>query len=352
MREIRARISERHGIDLTSQQIQELASRRLEAILDPRTIKPSLMDELRRAAGVPPDTASAEPEEDVTVAESALYESDSGVMRGIRRLLNPLLKLLLNPAVIVEVFNAQSRRAKAAAAREAELRRRQTEWNALHFEILRRLVTDIARVEIENQHLTHRVESLSARVDFNERRVRGFEQAQHQSRPATRPADVVVAPGVSAPRDETATTTSDHVPSDTSPDGGRRRRRRRRGRRSGQSRDIVGVATAGASGATVVDQSVDADEFGDEDTGPEELSDEAGEPVTPLAAVAAEDAIASSTHEAGPPSHEAEDPPPPAPFDTASREASAPSLPEEPHSSNVAPVAPSKPSEPTPPEQT
>ena len=44
---------------------------------------------------------------------------------------------------------------KAAAAREAEQRRRQTEWNALHFEILRRLVTDIARVEIDNQHLAH-----------------------------------------------------------------------------------------------------------------------------------------------------------------------------------------------------
>ena len=53
MRDIRSRIAERQGIDLSSQQIQELAARRLEAILDPRTIKPSLMDELRRAAGMP-----------------------------------------------------------------------------------------------------------------------------------------------------------------------------------------------------------------------------------------------------------------------------------------------------------
>ena len=45
MREIRSRISEKHGIDLTAQLIQELAARRLEAILDPRTIKPSLMDD-------------------------------------------------------------------------------------------------------------------------------------------------------------------------------------------------------------------------------------------------------------------------------------------------------------------
>src|SRR5215510_10158515 len=78
VREIRSRISDRHGIDLTAQQIQELAARRLEAILDPRIIKPSLMDELRRAAGLPADTPPSEPEGDETIAESALYQSDSG----------------------------------------------------------------------------------------------------------------------------------------------------------------------------------------------------------------------------------------------------------------------------------
>src|SRR6187549_2338787 len=77
MREIRSRITERHGIDLTAQQIQELAARRLEAILDPRTIKPSLMDELRRASGLPADTPSSEPEGDDSIDEAALYASKS-----------------------------------------------------------------------------------------------------------------------------------------------------------------------------------------------------------------------------------------------------------------------------------
>ena len=54
MRDIRARIAQRHGIDLSNQQIEELAARRLEAILDPRAIKPGLLDELRRSAGAPP----------------------------------------------------------------------------------------------------------------------------------------------------------------------------------------------------------------------------------------------------------------------------------------------------------
>ena len=129
------------------------------------------MDELRRAAGLPADATPSEPEGDAAVDESALYTSESGFLNSLRRLFNPLLKLLINPKAIVDALNAQSRKTNALAAQEAERRRRQTEWNGLHFEILRRLVTDIARVEIDNQHLAHRVESLRARRQFNERRV-------------------------------------------------------------------------------------------------------------------------------------------------------------------------------------
>ncbi len=88
MREIRSRISEKHGIDLTTQQIQDLAARRLEAILDPRAIKPSLMDELRRASGLPADVAPSESEGDDSIDESALYASKSGFINSIRRLFN------------------------------------------------------------------------------------------------------------------------------------------------------------------------------------------------------------------------------------------------------------------------
>jgi len=277
MREIRSRISERHGIDLTAQQIQDLAARRLEAILDPRTIKPSLMDELRRASGLPADTPSSEPENDEPLTESALYKSDNGFVRALRKLLNPLLKLLFNPTAIVDALNTQARRAKAAEAREAELRGRQTEWNALHFEILRRLVTDVARVEIDNQHLTHRVESLTAKVDFNERRVRGLEHTQQQARPSIgRVADATVAPIHSpapAPREETSSS-EQAVSSDASPDGTRRRRRRRRGRRSGQLRDISGAAIPAAANPASVDQGSEGDEF--EDDAGEELIEEIG----------------------------------------------------------------------------
>jgi hypothetical protein len=274
MRDVRARIAERHGIDLSSQQIQELAARRLEAILDPKSIKPSLMDELRRASGLPADSAPSEPDTEDPLEEARLYESDNSLLRVLRKLLNPILKLFLNPAAIVEAFNGQARQAREAAAREEEHRRRRTEWNALHFEILRRLVTDVARAEIENQHLAHRVESLGARVDFNERRVRGLEHTQHQSRPAGRvsEAPAAVSPGPVAPREDVPST--EHASPDATLDGSRRRRRRRRGRRSGQPRDATGMPAPGPADAAAADQTPEGDDFADDDSTPEDLGDD------------------------------------------------------------------------------
>jgi hypothetical protein len=360
MREIRSRISERHGIDLTSQQVQELAARRLEAILDPRTIKPSLMDELRRASGLPADTTPADPESAETIDESALYESDNGFLRGLRRLFNPILKLFFNPAAIVDALNAQTRRAKEAAARESELRRRQTEWNALHFEILRRLVTDVARVEIDNQHLAHRVESLTARVDFNERRVRGLEQSQHQSqsqpqsRPSARPVEVPAMSSAAAPappREDAPS--SDHVSSsEASPDAGRRRRRRRRGRRSGQPREFgPGASVPGVAAAAAVDQAAEGDDFGDDDAASDDFNDDvSGAPES------------SSEQSTAPPSFDAPsfEPPAPVPDEPAPSHEEEPvqvvsspveDVPPGPEPSPVSPIEPVERSDRLPPEQ-
>lgn len=315
MREIRSRISERNGIELTNQQVQELAARRLEAILDPRAIKPSLMDELRRASGLPADAAPPEPDGEESLDESALYATDSGFVRFMRRLLNPLLKLFFEPAVVVDALNNLSARNKAGAARESEQRRRQTEWNALHFEILRRVVTDLSRAEIENQHLAQRVESLSAKVDFNERRVRGFEQTQQQSRPApvVRPSEFVppTAPPP-APREEAPSSEQASAGDPASPEGTRRRRRRRRGRRSGQPRDITGAPIAGAAGAVTMDQSVDPSIEG-EDLGDEEITqDELTDDVSVASMLADEPAVVdlepASSVSFEPPAHHQEEP--------------------------------------------
>src|SRR5712691_8426663 len=169
MRDIRARISQRSGIDLSNQQIQELAARRLEAILDPRALKPGLLDQLRRSAGERQTAPDPPPSPQPIFEEVSLYDSPSAVLRFIRRLLNPILRLLFNPTPVAHALALQGRANAEAAARAAERDRRQAEWNALHYEILQRLVTEVSRVSLEAQSQSLRVESLGAKVDFNDR---------------------------------------------------------------------------------------------------------------------------------------------------------------------------------------
>src|SRR3954463_9388980 len=81
MRDIRARIAQRSGVELSNQQIQELAARRLEAILDPRGLKPELLEQLRRSAGeltVPVDAASSPAAQSFPFDEATLYDSPNG----------------------------------------------------------------------------------------------------------------------------------------------------------------------------------------------------------------------------------------------------------------------------------
>ena len=239
MREIRGRIAQRQGIDLSNQQIQDLAARRLESILDPRAIKPSLLDALRRSAGAQAQRAAEKiPNEPAfSFEDTTIYDSHRGLMRFIRRMLNPLLKLFFNPNPLIRALHIQAKLNVEAAERDAERDRRQTEWNALHYEIVQRLVTEVSRATLELQALSLRVESLDAKVEFNERRVRGIEGSVHRARPQVVPGrpepSAVSAP---APEAEPAPAEAPVAAAAEGPqtsESARRRRRRRRGRRSG-----------------------------------------------------------------------------------------------------------------------
>jgi hypothetical protein len=295
MREIRARISQRHGIDLTTQQIQELAARRLEAILDPRTVKPSLLEQLRRSAGSPIEPRPVEPELSYAFEATTLYESPNAFVRFMRRLLQPLLKLFFNPNPLIQAMHTQTRINQAARARDAERERRQAEWNALHYEILQRLVLEISRTSLEGQGLSMRVESLAAKVDFNERRVRGVENAIHQARPPQRHAEPAAAQIPAPPQPSREAAGSEVTPAEGPREGapreggvegggGRRRRRRRRGRRPPMGTPVEGGATpqAGsdqpASGTSAIGD-VDTEPDIDEDDEEESTSIEAATPV-------------------------------------------------------------------------
>jgi len=244
MRDIRGRISQRHGIELSNQQIQELAARRLEAILEPRNVKPALFEQLRRSAAEPFDAAPVTTDGGYSFQEAALYDSDGGFLRAIRRLLHPILTLFLNPAPIAHALNVQAQINKDAATRDAARDRTQAEWNALHYEVLQRLVTEVSRVSVEMQSISMRIESLGAKVDFNERRVRAFEQSAHQGRPASSRSAEPTASLQSPVGGETPVTEGGGpaASAEGGSDASRRRRRRRRGRRGG------GAGVEGAAG--------------------------------------------------------------------------------------------------------
>jgi hypothetical protein len=268
MRDIRARVSSRPGVELSNQQIQELAARRLEAILDPRHIKPAMLDQLRKTAGEPVE-AAASSDGGYAFEDTTLYDTHRGLLRFIRGLLNPILKLFFNPTPLVQALNAQARLNREAAEREAERERRQAEWNALHYELLQRLVMEVSRVAIDTQAVSMRIESLAAKVDFNERRVRSIENAMHQGRvpqSSQRPAQ----PESAAPAPRPGEPAPEPVAAEGGGDGPRRRRRRRRGRRGPGAPDV-----AVAADASIAASDVDEGDLGDE--GPE---DESTEPVS------------------------------------------------------------------------
>jgi len=280
MREIRSRISQRHGIELTTQQIQELAARRLEAILDPRTAKPSLLEQIRRSTATPVDP-SPTPEPAYSFEDTTLYDSHRGPLRFIRRLLNPLLKLFFNPNPLISALNTQAKLNQAAAQREAERDRRQAEWNSLHYEILQRLALEVTRSSLETQQLLMRIDALSAKVDFAERRARSIEGTLHQARPSPRHESASVPAQVAHVPRESGTSTIESAAAPVAQEaaggeGGRRRRRRRRGRRP-QGAPPEGAAIA--AGAAVVGSRIpeageppyvdDADDDEGPDTGDE-----------------------------------------------------------------------------------
>ena len=244
--ELRAKVAEQHGLELSKIQIEELAARRLDAVLEPRDINPRLLDLLREEIGTTVTSEMGTKAPPVSVFEEAdLYESSIGFLRFMRRVFRPLLLLLLNPLAVARAIGNHDQARVETGKREALRLERQTEWNALYYELIRRMVTEQARLSLEGQQFVAHVESLSAKVDFNERRVRQLEgelqdalsqlQGSGGGVAARRPASPACGGNTSG---ESATTPEV-----------RRRRRRRRGKRGGVGDEVpqepTGASTQG-----------------------------------------------------------------------------------------------------------
>ena len=207
MRQIRSRIREKRGVDYTEEEIRELANVKLEKFLDPRGVRSDLLDQFRRSKAAMPAP------ENFAFEEETLYETHRGFIRWIRKLLNPLLKLLFNPNPLIQALHIQSELNTRNAKRE--------ELDTLHYEVMHNLVLELTRTSIEVKNLKMRVESMSSRLDFDERRARALEGV------------VMYRPGAAAPLQPPAGAESRPAEGGGDPSERRNRRRRRRPRRRG-----------------------------------------------------------------------------------------------------------------------
>jgi hypothetical protein len=278
MKQIRARIREKRGSDYTEDQIRELATVRLEKFLDPKNLRSDLLDQFRRSRpAVPSEPPPVEAPYEFD--DQTLFETHRGVLRFIRKLLNPILKLFFNPNPLINVLHSQAQfnvdLMKREQRRKIEFDRSRGEWNALYYEVLHNLVLETTRSGIEIRNLKMRLEALASRLDFSERRVRALEGVVQYRPEAMRRADRQdrdQRPGAAdgGGSDASGQEEVDYAngPQSAQPgEGARRRRRRRRGRRGSSGGAGSGVFPAqGIESA----ESAGADEPGESFEGPDE----------------------------------------------------------------------------------
>jgi hypothetical protein len=256
MKQVRGRIAEKRGVDYTEEQIRELANVRLEKFLDPKNLRSDLLEQFRRsrpAINVEPDAFQAP----YTFDDQTLFASHRAPLRFIRRLLLPILKLFFNPNTLNQILHTQAQFNVDLLKRDATRRVERAEWNALYYEVLHNLVLETTRTSIEVKNLRMRVESLSSRLDFSERRVRALEGVVQYRPEAMRPRERREVIPEAAAGAATEGVVADGSEGTIEPPGGparlesdstaRRRRRRRRGRR-GSREGFTGAAPDAAGG--------------------------------------------------------------------------------------------------------
>ena len=132
MRQIRARIREKRGVDYTEAELQQLANVKLEKFLDPRGVRSDLVEQFKKHRIVSPAPPNFEFE------DTTLYETHRGLLRVIRKMLNPFLKLFFNPNRIVDALHIQ---AEVNAEFHRCFRQRE-EMDPLFYEVIHNLVVE------------------------------------------------------------------------------------------------------------------------------------------------------------------------------------------------------------------
>ena len=287
MRQIRARIRDKRGADYTEAEVRELASVKLDRFLDPRAVRSDLLGHFKRQHQPAPLFLAGEefPPEytfDPDLTLGSARDLPRRILRGIRKLLSPVLKLFVNIGAITHPLHLQpaiNTKHRELFERVSQRLQTRDELDALNFEMFNNLVVETTRLGIEVKNLRMLVESLSTRLDFDERRARALEGVV-QYRPGTPLAPPPPPPPAAAParrgrrRGRRPGATGTAPGADPGDGRGPRRRRRRRGRRRG---GLEG-GQPGAPGSSPVagEPAGDAGLGDDGDDGGPESGDDAG----------------------------------------------------------------------------
>ena len=166
MGQIRARIAEKQRVLFSAAELRELSAKRLEPPAEAEDFDSTLLDDLRARA----------PQWNFTIAADSIYASGRDDWAGrlltrVRRLLKPLLKLMVNPSPLVQGLY------------------RQSQLNTFYVALLHESAIELTRLGLEVETLKNRLLELSGRLDLLARREKTLEDmVAYRDDAAGRPA--------------------------------------------------------------------------------------------------------------------------------------------------------------------
>ena len=200
MANIRKKIEEKRKGLYTEEEVKEIAEMRLDAILDSNEFNSDFVAAFR----------ARDAQWNYTFTPETIYQSSAGskggLIRKLRSLLNPVLKLFFNPNPMISALT------------------RQSDLNRYYVLLLNNMTTEVTRLNLELTNLKARLRTLGVRVDFQTKREKTFEQmasAKRESRSSREPRE---------PR-EAREPRESREPRDSGSNDGRRRGRGGAGRR-------------------------------------------------------------------------------------------------------------------------
>ena len=227
MANIRKKIEEKRKGLYTEEEVKEIAEMRLDAILDSNEFNSDFVAAFR----------ARDAQWNYSFTPETIYQSSAGskggLIRKLRSLLNPVLKLFFNPNPMISALT------------------RQSDLNRYYVLLLNNMTTEVTRLNLDLTNLKARLRTLGVRVDFQTKREKTFEQMASAKRESREPREAREPRETRESRESRASRESRDSRDSGSNDGrrrgrggtGRRPYRRRRGGRPNSGR-------AGGEGGT------------------------------------------------------------------------------------------------------